>query len=111
MIRRPPRSTLFPYTTLFRSSPEETPVFLKPDVITLQLPIRESVDAEQERLPSAEGVVRQGKMTNPEFGAVIQRLQSQQGGAPQLGADWERVFVKANVNSIMVCCYDLHKAE
>src|SRR2546425_11875745 len=24
MIRRPPRSTLFPYTTLFRSEPEET---------------------------------------------------------------------------------------
>src|SRR5260370_13500766 len=24
MIRRPPRSTLFPYTTLFRSSPNET---------------------------------------------------------------------------------------
>src|SRR3712207_7685334 len=24
MIRRPPRSTLFPYTTLFRSSPEMT---------------------------------------------------------------------------------------
>src|SRR2546429_5752912 len=24
MIRRPPRSTLFPYTTLFRSLPEET---------------------------------------------------------------------------------------
>src|SRR5260221_9455803 len=29
MIRRPPRSTLFPYTTLFRSrSPLDTPVFL-----------------------------------------------------------------------------------
>src|SRR5438067_8868542 len=25
MIRRPPRSTLFPYTTLFRSSPESGP--------------------------------------------------------------------------------------
>src|SRR2546427_7911489 len=25
MIRRPPRSTLFPYTTLFRSLPEESP--------------------------------------------------------------------------------------
>src|SRR2546430_4482269 len=25
MIRRPPRSTLFPYTTLFRSSPLESP--------------------------------------------------------------------------------------
>src|SRR3712207_7723944 len=30
MIRRPPRSTLFPYTTLFRSTVEETvPRFLK----------------------------------------------------------------------------------
>src|SRR3712207_8080937 len=26
MIRRPPRSTLFPYTTLFRSIPSPTPV-------------------------------------------------------------------------------------
>src|SRR2546430_4342806 len=26
MIRRPPRSTLFPYTTLFRSIPATTPV-------------------------------------------------------------------------------------
>src|SRR5256885_10086683 len=25
MIRRPPRSTLFPYTTLFRSRPEDRP--------------------------------------------------------------------------------------
>src|SRR5256885_3794593 len=25
MIRRPPRSTLFPYTTLFRSTPQATP--------------------------------------------------------------------------------------
>src|SRR5258705_8271229 len=29
MIRRPPRSTLFPYTTLFRSSGFGTTVFLK----------------------------------------------------------------------------------
>src|SRR5256885_9429229 len=27
MIRRPPRSTLFPYTTLFRSCMEASPVF------------------------------------------------------------------------------------
>src|SRR2546422_4850493 len=27
MIRRPPRSTLFPYTTLFRSLPGQSPVF------------------------------------------------------------------------------------
>src|SRR3712207_8490949 len=29
MIRRPPRSTLFPYTTLFRSLPDETLADLK----------------------------------------------------------------------------------
>src|SRR3712207_7052998 len=30
MIRRPPRSTLFPYTTLFRSLTTDTPVLLAP---------------------------------------------------------------------------------
>src|SRR5256886_9051179 len=30
MIRRPPRSTLFPYTTLFRSDPEDWPRLLAP---------------------------------------------------------------------------------
>src|ERR1019366_10315690 len=29
MIRRPPRSTLFPYTTLFRSTDKKTGVFAK----------------------------------------------------------------------------------
>src|SRR2546427_9413851 len=31
MIRRPPRSTLFPYTTLFRSTVEKTPKVGSPD--------------------------------------------------------------------------------
>src|SRR2546427_6064331 len=30
MIRRPPRSTLFPYTTLFRSAADQLPVPLQP---------------------------------------------------------------------------------
>src|SRR4051794_41695333 len=29
MIRRPPRSTLFPYTTLFRSSPPQAPAIVR----------------------------------------------------------------------------------
>src|SRR3712207_6864839 len=33
MIRRPPRSTLFPYTTLFRSDPEEDPPSLAADAL------------------------------------------------------------------------------
>src|SRR5260370_40337629 len=33
MIRRPPRSTLFPYTTLFRSPDEQLPVVLPEDLV------------------------------------------------------------------------------
>src|SRR2546422_8510686 len=41
MIRRPPRSTLFPYTTLFRSLQEGLPVQL----------LREGVDGREPRAP------------------------------------------------------------
>src|SRR5437016_8874694 len=44
MIPRPPRSTLFPYTTLFRSSPKSSPipiVFVVDDDIS----VRESLEA------------------------------------------------------------------
>src|ERR1039458_10879417 len=48
MIRRPPRSTLFPYTTLFRSQAQEdhatVPIFYAPRQIKLHLGERE-VDA------------------------------------------------------------------
>src|SRR5437868_10394559 len=37
MIRRPPRSTLFPYTTLFRSH-RRTPMRRRPNAIFSQLP-------------------------------------------------------------------------
>src|SRR3712207_6903567 len=36
MIRRPPRSTLFPYTTLFRSTPYESLVFGRHEIVLLQ---------------------------------------------------------------------------
>src|SRR2546427_9541876 len=46
MIRRPPRSTLFPYTTLFRSAAEQSRVllensddFIEPPVNRTSLPI------------------------------------------------------------------------
>src|SRR3712207_9296027 len=35
MIRRPPRSTLFPYTTLFRSEVGWTETAFDPDVLTI----------------------------------------------------------------------------
>src|SRR2546428_9589375 len=43
MIRRPPRSTLFPYTTLFRSSPHAMPrreaLLLRGGVLGSKLPL------------------------------------------------------------------------
>src|SRR2546422_130059 len=41
MIRRPPRSTLFPYTTLFRSVPEAELAFLVPSELPCFLTGRE----------------------------------------------------------------------
>src|SRR3712207_9016554 len=41
MIRRPPRSTLFPYTTLFRSlNPKRRPLIFVPGIRTSRLAIR-----------------------------------------------------------------------
>src|SRR5258708_26027067 len=40
MIRRPPRSTLFPYTTLFRSQDQTMVPFASISAATLELPIR-----------------------------------------------------------------------
>src|SRR2546430_16723203 len=44
MIRRPPRSTLFPYTTLFRSCPAGQP---RAAVPTLLLPLRLPASADR----------------------------------------------------------------
>src|SRR3712207_8184325 len=53
MIRRPPRSTLFPYTTLFRSVPEDRDLLsgqaLVPQLVLLDEPCRrDDVVAEEE---------------------------------------------------------------
>src|SRR2546422_3303056 len=54
MIRRPPRSTLFPYTTLFRSSPGEfvgqAPIFkvARIDPLRVEVFVPERIDARSE---------------------------------------------------------------
>src|SRR5256885_9576245 len=40
MIRRPPRSTLFPYTTLFRSLMDELPIRSGDDVVRVRQQVR-----------------------------------------------------------------------
>src|SRR3712207_8848788 len=61
MIRRPPRSTLFPYTTLFRSS------FLPVSLVTMQL-------------CAASGLFAQGSLTPPGApGATMKTLNQVEG--------------------------------
>src|SRR3712207_7172341 len=56
MIRRPPRSTLFPYTTLFRSM-----VFCKPEAFTyslpLSVPVRRPLGVSKETAPACSCAV------------------------------------------------------
>src|SRR2546430_6953712 len=54
MIRRPPRSTLFPYTTLFRSRPGSRDQHRSPDLNTC-FAIRP--DADGKRLEQRRGVI------------------------------------------------------
>src|SRR2546422_4055505 len=67
MIRRPPRSTLFPYTTLFRSRPrlerpafeltDQLPHLLDPDVQPGGGPPRLDQDRKSTRLNSSHGYI------------------------------------------------------
>src|SRR5215510_2655675 len=58
MIRRPPRSTLFPYTTLFRSR-VESPQPVVDDARVVQSQRRESVDRVPARLAAGRAFLRQ----------------------------------------------------
>src|SRR5690625_7531685 len=53
IIRRPPRSTLFPYTTLFRSRPRRRRCSLVPVTTTVQAAGNGSTDRKSTRLNSS----------------------------------------------------------
>src|SRR2546429_2498833 len=63
MIRRPPRSTLFPYTTLFRSSPQAFPPHRRATQEQLprdrgaDVPPRRKRDRKSTRLNSSHGYI------------------------------------------------------
>src|SRR3989475_12438823 len=64
MIRRPPRSTLFPYTTLFRSNPNlEAVAARRPDLVVLyRSPLNETAAAQLGRLGIPAAVLRQDRL-------------------------------------------------
>src|SRR5947208_10013273 len=60
MIRRPPRSTLFPYTTLFRSrpSPVALPAGADPDLVAALATLRrDELDRKSTRLNSSHQII------------------------------------------------------
>src|SRR3989475_11445400 len=74
MIRRPPRSTLFPYTTLFRSVDEHVPLGVRPpEVEEVDLAV---APVELHRL--LEGDRRQRRPERPDLGEI--RLGEADGG-------------------------------
>src|SRR5256885_16631555 len=78
MIRRPPRSTLFPYTTLFRSELAEGAVFERRDA--------RNPDASQDAVASLRelGV----RIAIDDFGvgySSLSYLKRWRGGAPKIG--------------------------
>src|SRR3712207_8084572 len=71
MIRRPPRSTLFPYTTLFRSLGLRDTRFVRPDGLDVA-----------GHVSSARDVTRLGRvaMQNPTVRAIVRRRTADAAG-------------------------------
>src|SRR2546429_7351368 len=68
MIRRPPRSTLFPYTTLFRSLIWQSPCESQPE--PLHLPRHLQPDGDMARLLEAEIGDRKSTRLNSSHGYI-----------------------------------------
>src|ERR1039457_152149 len=84
MIRRPPRSTLFPYTTLFRSQPSEV-VRVSEQLRRQYVPTILFDPASGTSLVSLEGTILtvrlDGIKANPEFVAGYTQNYYSQGGS------------------------------
>src|SRR3989442_9831817 len=78
MIRRPPRSTLFPYTTLFRSTAASGAAVLAP----LGRPVRDRVTGEPDRAPQPGAAQDRGRL-----GARLAPAAGVARGRPARGGD------------------------
>src|SRR5438876_3491536 len=75
MIRRPPRSTLFPYTTLFRSAPESRWALLTPH-LARPPPSSRRDSSGFRRLPAPVAASRGCKHSTPRSEEHTSELQS-----------------------------------
>src|SRR5256885_12661973 len=88
MIRRPPRSTLFPYTTLFRSDKESAKVWL------VQWLLDPSVHSPRTRMPNTH-------LTPNEATDIATWLLAQSG--TDFGAEWkDRKSTRLNSSHLVI---------
>src|SRR3712207_6919144 len=101
MIRRPPRSTLFPYTTLFRSA----------DVVARERDLLHGREVEVDRLeqvPEGAGVLRRDRVQQPdraEGGVLVARLAGQDRKSTRLNSS------HANISYAVFCLKKKKKTE
>src|SRR3712207_7419637 len=73
MIRRPPRSTLFPYTTLFRSHRAGQPAPIWDELKHLALPLSEAALAPLRRHENGSGTVTPRSFVAPQGSNQVAR--------------------------------------
>src|SRR3712207_8305610 len=97
MIRRPPRSTLFPYTTLFRSV----------DPARDQLVPRQAVGGP----PRVGGLVGPGQVVGVEDDALLVALDVPDRGAPLCGQDRKSTRLNSSHANISYAVFCLKKKK
>src|SRR3712207_8077293 len=100
MIRRPPRSTLFPYTTLFRSDP---PLHVG----------RPNIGNVQKMTARLEGILRRRRLTNDRSEEHTSELQSRQYLVCRLLLEKKTNILHSNlflsIQSLMSTHYDIEQ--
>src|SRR3712207_8836912 len=98
MIRRPPRSTLFPYTTLFRSSRE-----VAPRLAELLTPYLRSSPSPSQIQPVLQGLL-DGTTRLPRSEEHTSELQSRQYLVCRLLLEKKKDFFRHIVNGHSILC-------
>ena len=97
MIRRPPRSTLFPYTTLFRSTEISIEEVDNQGIVEVSATNKESIDAAMRAIKAIVAVpevgeVYEGKISSiMPYGAFVEFMQGKDGLLHISEIDWKRL--------------------
>src|ERR1043165_897395 len=102
MIRRPPRSTLFPYTTLFRVTHPSAALLMAEATFSLDLHVLG---------PPLTFALSQDQTLHRKFEPALRRAWcgSVRGTAPTRNVEWFRFIQTRNPQSIETACYPVFR--